>query len=481
MDVVRRGVSSALRLNSQIYARSAVGFIAGRKSSLLASASLGFDLRSQTRAPFSGRISLPRPAARPRLESMDNFFTGCVEDGRSGSPPDIWTALPSFGIRASDPGLLNPCPQLAAGNTQSCRSYTDSSHRRCGSPFRFGSQSPSPASSASIFGNDFFSENPSSPVLRPSDPVRRSGQIIPAFHAGAPTRSLAVTLQFCPKRLIICRRLQIIVGQHQQASDAVVPVRSTLFRRRHRPFPTKLRWNNLSAVAGRGFIARDITFENTAGPEKHQAVALRSDSDLSAYFRCGIYGYQDTLYAHSLRQFYRECRITGTIDFIFGNAAAVFQTSQILARKPLPNQKNTITAHGRKDPNQYSGFSIHNCNVTGDADLIASRNSTAAAPTYLGRPWKLYSVTVFMHCFMGGVIRKEGWLEWAGDFALSTLYYGEYMNDGPGAGLEGRVVWPGYHVINDSSVANNFTVANFIDGNLWLPATGVRYTAGLGD
>ncbi|KAK1280282.1 putative pectinesterase/pectinesterase inhibitor 22 [Acorus gramineus] len=39
------------------------------------------------------------------------------------------------------------------------------------------------------------------------------------------------------------------------------------------------------AVSGRGFIARDMTFRNTAGPENRQAVALRVDSDQSAFFR----------------------------------------------------------------------------------------------------------------------------------------------------------------------------------------------------
>ncbi|XP_077236506.1 pectinesterase/pectinesterase inhibitor PPE8B-like [Tasmannia lanceolata] len=229
------------------------------------------------------------------------------------------------------------------------------------------------------------------------------------------------------------------------------------------------------AVSGRGFIARDMTFENTAGPQKHQAVALRSDSDLSAFYRCSISGYQDTLYAHSLRQFYRECRISGTVDFIFGNGAVVFQNCQIFARKPLPDQKNSITAQGRKDPNQNTGFSIQYSNITADSDLLTSSNST---PTYLGRPWKEYSRTVFMQSYIGGVIRPEGWLAWQGDFALNTLYYGEYMNYGPGATLGARVKWPGFHVITDSSQASNFTVVQFIDGNLWLPSTGVKYTAG---
>ncbi|PSS02070.1 Pectinesterase [Actinidia chinensis var. chinensis] len=230
------------------------------------------------------------------------------------------------------------------------------------------------------------------------------------------------------------------------------------------------------AVKGQGFIARDMTFQNTAGPQKHQAVAFRSDSDLSVLFRCAIRGYQDTLYAHSMRQFYRECHITGTVDFIFGDGSAIFQKCQILARKGLPNQKNTITAQGRKSPNEPTGFSIQFSNISAEPDVLASLNSTL---TYLGRPWKLCSRTVFMQSYMSNAIRPEGWLEWNRDFALDTLFYGEYMNYGPGAGLGSRVKWPGFHAINDSAQANNFTVSQFILGNSWLPSTGVKYIAGL--
>ncbi|XP_031104362.1 pectinesterase/pectinesterase inhibitor PPE8B-like [Ipomoea triloba] len=230
------------------------------------------------------------------------------------------------------------------------------------------------------------------------------------------------------------------------------------------------------AVKGQGFIARDVTFENTAGPEKHQAVAFRSDSDLSVLFRCAIRGYQDTLYAHSMRQFYRECKITGTVDFIFGDSTAVFQSCEISARKGLPNQKNTITAHGRKDPAEPTGFSIQFCNITAEPELLAAGNSTAS---YLGRPWRLYSRTVFMQSYISSAIRPEGWLEWDGDYALDSLFYGEFSNYGPGAGLGNRVKWPGYHLMNESAQAHNFTVAEFILGNSWLPSTGVKYAAGL--
>ncbi|KAH0922185.1 hypothetical protein HID58_022203 [Brassica napus] len=230
------------------------------------------------------------------------------------------------------------------------------------------------------------------------------------------------------------------------------------------------------AATGAGFIARDITFQNWAGPEKHQAVALRVGADHAVIYRCSIIGYQDTLYVHSNRQFFRECDIYGTVDFIFGNAAVVLQNCSIYARKPMALQKNTITAQNRKDPNQNTGISIHASRVLATPDLQATNGTTQ---TYLGRPWKLYSRTVYMLSYIGNHVHTRGWLEWNTTFALDTLYYGEYLNTGPGSNISQRVNWPGYRVINSTAEANRFTVSEFIYGSSWLPSTGVSFLAGL--
>ncbi|KAL6564165.1 hypothetical protein OROMI_015615 [Orobanche minor] len=226
------------------------------------------------------------------------------------------------------------------------------------------------------------------------------------------------------------------------------------------------------AVVGTGFVAKGITFENYAGPSKHQAVALRSGADFSAFYQCSFVAYQDTLYVHSLRQFYRECDVYGTVDFIFGNAAVVLQNSNLYARRPNPNQQNIFTAQGREDPNQNTGISILNCKIAAASDLIPVLSQFR---TYLGRPWKQYSRTVFMLSNMEAVVHPKGWLEWDGDFALRTLYYGEYRNRGPGSNTTARVKWPGYRVINSSTEASQFTVGSFIQGNQWLPATKVPF------
>uniref|UniRef100_A0A5B6YNI6 Pectinesterase n=1 Tax=Davidia involucrata TaxID=16924 RepID=A0A5B6YNI6_DAVIN len=230
------------------------------------------------------------------------------------------------------------------------------------------------------------------------------------------------------------------------------------------------------AVSGDGFIAQAMTFENTAGPQKHQAVALRSGSDLSVFYSCSFKGYQDTLYVYSQRQFYRDCDIYGTIDFIFGDAVTVLQNCNIYVRKPMSGQKNTVTAQARTDPNENTGIVIHNSRVTAASDL---RPVQGSFETYLGRPWQKYSRTVFMESSLDGLIDPAGWLPWSGNFALSTLYYAEYMNSGGGAGTGGRVKWPGYHVITSATEAGKFTVGNFLAGNSWIPGTGVPFTSGL--
>ncbi|XP_010259196.1 PREDICTED: pectinesterase 2-like [Nelumbo nucifera] len=227
------------------------------------------------------------------------------------------------------------------------------------------------------------------------------------------------------------------------------------------------------AVSGDGFIARDITFQNTAGPENGQAVALRSGSDLSVFYRCGFEGYQDTLYVHSERQFYRECDIYGTVDFIFGNAAVVFQKCNIYARR---HSIITVTAQGRNDPNQNSGIVIHNSRVMAASDLKPVQSSVKA---YLGRPWRQYSRTVYLKTFLDSLIHPGGWLEWNENSALNKLYYGEYQNTGPGSSTANRVKWGGYHIITTLSEASTFTVENFLAGDSWLPVTGVPFTSGL--
>lgn len=220
--------------------------------------------------------------------------------------------------------------------------------------------------------------------------------------------------------------------------------------------------------------------ENTAGPRKEQgqAVAFMSDSDNTVLYRCAVRGYQDTLYCGGSlsRHFYRDCTITGTVDFIFGEAAAVFQNCSILARMPMPGQENTITAQGRAGAGEKGGFCFQSCTVAADEELAAHAKTVQ---TFLGRPWKPFSRVVFMESTVSQVVDPKGWLAWESQEPPDTIFYAEYDNNGPGAATGGRVKWRGFHGELDASQASAFTVDRFINGDKGMPRTGVQYTPGL--
>ncbi|KAK4273320.1 hypothetical protein QN277_021746 [Acacia crassicarpa] len=231
-----------------------------------------------------------------------------------------------------------------------------------------------------------------------------------------------------------------------------------------------------------GFIAKYMTFVNTAGPEKHQAVAFRNQGDMSACFDCSFVGYQDTLYAQTNRQLYRNCDISGTVDFIFGVSTTLIQSSRIIVRKPMDNQFNTVTADGRIQKNLPTGTVIQNCDIVPENALFPVRFKIRS---YLGRPWKQYARTVVMESRIGDFIQPEGWTPWAGNAYLNTLYYAEYNNEGPGANVARRVRWPGYKGLISRNEAAQFTAGIFLKGGPtsraedWMKPLHVPFDIGL--
>ncbi|PON52540.1 Pectinesterase inhibitor domain containing protein [Trema orientale] len=239
-------------------------------------------------------------------------------------------------------------------------------------------------------------------------------------------------------------------------------------------FPTSL--TATVVILGDHFKARDIGFENTAGAHKHQAVALRVNADEAIFYRCAMDGYQDTLYTHAKRQFYRECNISGTIDFIFGDAAVVFQNCRFIVRKPLENQQCIVTAQGRKERRQPSAIVIQNGTFVADPEYYPVRNKSKS---YLGRPWKEFSRTIIMESYIDDLIQPQGWLPWAGDFAINTCFYSEFDNRGPGAVEESqRAKWRGVKKIT-AEHAVNFTPGRFFKGDWWIKLSGVPYVSGM--
>lgn len=222
-------------------------------------------------------------------------------------------------------------------------------------------------------------------------------------------------------------------------------------------------------------MAKWIGFKNTAGPMGHQAVAIRVNGDRAVVFNCRFDGYQDTLYVNNGRQFYRNCVVSGTVDFIFGKSATVIQNSLIVVRKGNKGQFNTITADGNeKGLAMRIGIVLQNCRIVPDKKLAAERLTVAS---YLGRPWKQYSTTVIINSEIGDVIRPEGWKIWDGENFHKSCRYVEYGNRGPGSITNRRVPWA--KIARSAAEVNQFTVANWLAPVNWIQEANVPVTLGL--
>ena len=227
-------------------------------------------------------------------------------------------------------------------------------------------------------------------------------------------------------------------------------------------------------------MASGITFQNTAGADKdnqsHQAVAFKLSSDFSVIENCEFLGNQDTLFTHSLRQFYKSCRIVGNVDFVFGYAAAFFQDCQILVKPRQAttekDNRNYLTAHGRTDPAQTTGYVFYNCLINGTEEYMKLYHGPSKPQNnsnFLGRPWKEYARTVYIQSSLQDLVSPQGWAPWnSGDFALKTLYFGEFQNSGPGFTPPPRVNWSNQI---PAEQIQTYSVENFIQGDLWIPSS----------
>ena len=203
------------------------------------------------------------------------------------------------------------------------------------------------------------------------------------------------------------------------------------------------------------FTAKNLTFENSAGdiPDSGQALALYVDGDRVMFENCKFLSGQDTLFTAPLppkeimpngfigpkqsaprlmgRHYYKSCYIKGTVDFIFGGAAAYFEGCEFFSKYIGKPVNGYVTAASTPENEPY-GYVMNRCRFTGNCPP----NSV-----YLGRPWREYAKTVLIDCFMDAHIFEEGWDDWGKENAHKTIYYAEYGSYGPGATIDKRPAW----------------------------------------
>src|SRR5829696_3354610 len=111
-------------------------------------------------------------------------------------------------------------------------------------------------------------------------------------------------------------------------------------------------------ISGNRFRAENITFSNNAG-RVGQALALYVDADKAVFKNCRFLGNQDTIFAagESARQYFVDCYIEGTTDFIFGPATAVFQNCTIRAKT------NSYITAASTTPGKKFGYVFFDCKI----------------------------------------------------------------------------------------------------------------------
>jgi pectin methylesterase-like acyl-CoA thioesterase len=222
-------------------------------------------------------------------------------------------------------------------------------------------------------------------------------------------------------------------------------------------------------IAAADFTAINITFENTTG-EQPQALAINVTGDRAAFKNCRFLGGQDTIFAgqSGVRQYFRNCYIDGTVDFIFGDARAIFDSCYIYPKTRSSAGASYITAANTKQTEPW-GYVFRDCKIL---------NNRGTTTYFLGRPWqndastadaaKSWNKTIFLNTVMTPVVRPEGWSTWDAGTDVARITYAEYRSryfNGVPVDISARTAWS--QQLSDAQAANYYNNANLF--STWDP------------
>jgi|GEM_PF-1139557 len=162
------------------------------------------------------------------------------------------------------------------------------------------------------------------------------------------------------------------------------------------------------------FYCENITMKNTAGVNAGQAVALKVYADKAVFKNVKLTGYQDTHLTSNTgsdRQYYLNCQIHGTVDFIFGNGVCFFDDCGIY----LEDRSNgdVICAPSTATGNDY-GYVFSQCTVDGASGQDGIFN--------LGRPWQNSPRVVYINTTFNIIPAEVGWINMSTIPALFAEY-----------------------------------------------------------
>ncbi len=197
-------------------------------------------------------------------------------------------------------------------------------------------------------------------------------------------------------------------------------------------------------VDGNNICFKNCIFENTAGKgsDVGQAIALYLDGDGISLDSCLIRGHQDTLFLAPLpdkeiipggftgpKQFterkrrtyyFKNCRIEGGVDFIFGGATAYFDNCEFVSV-----EEGYVFAPSTPEDVEI-GFVATNCR------FVASDNIQKGS-CFIARPWRNHAYVKLENCYLGDHINHSGFDDWGKTEAHQTMRFFEHNSYGLGA------------------------------------------------
>lgn len=208
------------------------------------------------------------------------------------------------------------------------------------------------------------------------------------------------------------------------------------------------------AVESDFFVAANISFQNDAyfpnSVNKYrQAVAMRISGEMAMFYSCGFFGHQDTLFDDKGSHYFRQCTIKGSVDYIFGNGKSLYERCAIRSLTKF----GAITAQGRADPSEPTGFAFLKCRINGPGS------------PYLGRAWRDFSRVVYINSMFNVDLGPEAWSDFGHPGRKSTAYYGMYQCSGPGAETALKSGWTKELTHEE---AKPFLDRSFINAADWL-------------
>jgi len=229
----------------------------------------------------------------------------------------------------------------------------------------------------------------------------------------------------------------------------------------------------VATIKATGVTVANVTIQNTFDPANHpevdaystQAVALAAEGDRQTFTQDRIISRQDTILAKSPvatgqdRQYFVGSYIEGSVDFIFGNATAVFDRDNIA----MVNWVGGTVLAPNTDKSKKYGILI-----TGSTIYT---NGVPANTMYLGRPWHNTAdaspqAVVRDTTVNSGITAAHPWTDMTTDYSWTSARFKEYKNTGPGAGTGANAPQ-----LSDSEAAD-YTAQKYLAGtDGWDPVS----------